>query len=170
MNILIIGNCGVGKTYAMKKFIEKYTCLQEKKVGLLRYNTNGWMNITGVYDGSTFEGSDKLSMSVMTSIQEYLNTEDGINIFEGDRFTNSTFIKAAKPTIIKILGSGKEGRLKRNSKQTQRHIDSIATRVNNINHTYEVDNSQTAVSIIETMIFNPSQNLNQYKPKQETLF
>lgn len=170
MNFLIIGNCGVGKTYTMQRLIEKYECNTEHSVGLIKYISNGWLNITGVYDGSTFQGSDKLSMSVMSSLDEFLRVIQGTTIYEGDRFTNSTFIKHAKPTIIKILGSGKQGRKMRNSTQTQRHIDSIATRVSNIPATYEVPNSTVAITLIENILFNPSTDLTQYKPQQQSLF
>ena len=178
MNILIIGNCGVGKTYVMTKLIELLNCNKKNKLGLMNYNTNGNINIVGNYDGSTFQGSDKLSMSVMTDVENYLRNVKGINIFEGDRFMNSKFITKAKPFIFKIKGSGKQGRKLRSSQQTERQIKSISTRVSNINSDAEMPNSQTLLIILKSALckFNTTieeelQLIKQmYKPKQTQLF
>lgn len=180
VNILIIGNCGVGKTYIMQNLIKKWDCNTPKAIGQLKYNTNGWLNISGVYDGGIFQGSDKLSMSVMQSVPEYLNIVKGVSIFEGDRFTNKNFIKLAKPYIIKINGSGKQGREQRGSSQTQRQIESIATRVNNINYDFSFDDSKLALiyliqlflnnNNIELITTNLDKQKNNYNPKQQQLF
>jgi len=60
LNILIIGNCGVGKTYVLKNIIKNFKCQEINNIGQLHYITNGYINVTGRYDNSTFEGSDKL--------------------------------------------------------------------------------------------------------------
>ena len=191
MNILIIGNCGVGKTYVMQQIIERFTCNQNKNVEQLHYVTNqtqelyknlhdkpttNIINIAGKYDGSTFQGSDRLSMSVMTSVPAFLNSTQGINIFEGDRFTNSKFITLARPFIIKILGNGKAGRLLRGSNQTERQIKSISTRVSNIQANVELDNSTIAKMTILDILSRKdyAQGLKElesvYKPAQSSLF
>jgi len=190
MNILIIGNCGVGKTYVMTELIDHFKCFTNKQVDQLHYSTNesqvlyntindkrptNKINIVGKYDGSTFQGSDRLSMSVMTSVDQYLNTVDGCNIFEGDRFTNGKFIAKAKPYIIKILGNGKQGRETRGSEQTDRQIKSISTRVNNITANVEVDNSSLLLVCLKNILYNNIQEelikfTNIYKPQQQSLF
>lgn len=190
MNILIIGNCGVGKTYIMTELINHFKCNQSKQLEQIHYNTNesqvlynkmndltplNKINIVGRYDGSTFQGSDRLSMSVMTSVDNYLSTVQGLNIFEGDRFTNGKFIAKAKPYIIKILGNGAEGRKLRGSEQTERQIKSISTRVSNISADAEVDNSTIALFCLKSILSNDIKKeltkfTDVYKPQQLNLF
>lgn len=181
VNILITGNCGVGKTYVLKQLIECFKLKNQNRIGLLNYLENSKYVVTGKYVGETFDGSDKLAMNVMSSVDEFLETNNNKVIFyEGDRFTNSKFIAKAKPFIIKILGDGKAGRQKRNSSQTQRHLKSIQTRVSNINADIEVNNSNVCISILLYCILHSNnlseltQNLNEQKAKntkqQTTLF
>lgn len=136
MNILVIGNCGVGKTWVMKRLIEQHNVNYRGKIGMFRFHYNDeHLVVAGKYDGSTFEGSDKLSMAVMRDIDKFnfwRENRDCITIAEGDRFMNKKYIEKMKPIIIQIQGNGEEGRLKRNSKQTDRHLKAINTRVNNI--------------------------------------
>ncbi len=72
LNILIIGNCGVGKTYTIKRIISRLKLIKEERVGLINSIENENYCVAGRYDGSTFEGSDKLSMSMMTSLDDFL--------------------------------------------------------------------------------------------------
>ena len=181
VNILITGNCGVGKTYILKELIKCTNLSKQNKTGLLNYIENSKYVITGKYVNDIFDGSDKLAMNVMSSLDEFLNENKGKIIFyEGDRFTNSKFIAKTNPFIIKILGNGKQGREKRNSNQTQRHLKSIQTRVNNIDADLELKNSTVCLSVLlhcilhsdDTVEFN--ENLNKqkliHKKKQTSLF
>lgn len=170
-NILIIGACGVGKTYVMQHIIKTYKANTPAKVGQLNYTTNGTVNVTGVYDGSTFQGSDRLSMSVMTSVDEYLQQATGVTFYEGDRFTNQKFIAKANPFIIRIQGNGEQGRKLRGSSQTDRQIKSIQTRVSNITPHVEVPNSTTLIHFIDDIVKgNTSGLLGMYAPQQQSLF
>lgn len=91
------------------------------------------MIVLGKYTGATFDGGDALSMAVMKDINIVKPFLQGKIVFaEGDRFTNGTFIKEFNPYIIRLYGSGAEGREKRGTEQTARHIKAIASRVNNI--------------------------------------
>lgn len=149
MIILIIGECGVGKTWVMKKLINK---TKGYKLGLYYFNENKKYIIIGKYDNSIFQGSDRLSMSVMSDLDKmlaYIKKSKKIAIFEGDRFMNSNFIKKSNPYIIKIKGDGAGGRLKRGSNQTERHLKSIKTRVSNIKENIEVENSDECLKIIQ---------------------
>jgi len=163
-NILLIGSAGTGKTWVMKSLINKFKCERRQKYGKFYFHTSDALVIVGKYDGTTFEGSDRLSMSVITDLDAFLSlTENKVVILEGDRFTNSKVIAKAKPIIIKILGDGLAGRLKRGSNQTERHLKSIATRVSNIPLTdrdYIVNNSGEALEII-TKIINGDEEINQ---------
>jgi ABC-type dipeptide/oligopeptide/nickel transport system ATPase component len=154
MRLLIVGKTGVGKTWLMKSLIEYYKVEKRLKIGKVYFHSNGNVHILGKYDGSTFEGSDRLSMSVITDLELFLHKTQGVIIAEGDRFTNSRFIRVAAPVVIKILGDGSEGRLKRGSNQTDRHIKAISTRVDNIIPKFEVQNSMEALTLIKKLIDN----------------
>ena len=127
------------------------------KANLFRFRIDGEKKIAilGVYDGTTFEGSDRLSMGIMKDAYKFrklqLQNEWSI-ICEGDRFTNSTFVTIFDPIIIKITNSGEAGRKLRNSHQSERHIKAIETRVSNINANYNVKNSSEALLLIKKMI------------------
>lgn len=154
-SILIIGCCGTGKTWVMKRIIKAYKLNAKGCVGLFKFRTNGKMLALGVYDDSTFEGGDKLSMGIMRDCAKFERARDKrgmLAICEGDRFTNKTFIETCKPYIVKIQGDGKEGRIKRNSKQSERHLTAIKTRVNNIDADVIAQDSQEAFDLIESII------------------
>lgn len=150
---LIIGAPGTGKTWLMQQLIEHYQInknVYSYQLGLYRYLKQGGVMILGVYDGSTFQGSDRLSMSVMTS-NDRIEPEfkEAKAVFcEGDRFTNSTFINRFNPIIIRINGDGELGRAIRGSSQTERQIKSITTRVGNITPDYEFNNSQQCLDYL----------------------
>ena len=152
MNILLVGACGVGKTWVMNQVLKENT-LWPGKIGKFKFHYNDSIVVLGVYDGSTFQGSDRLSMSVLTDLDKFLAwSRNKTIICEGDRFTNSTFINKAHPFIIKIKGDGEAGRKIRGSKQTERHIKSIATRVSNIKENIVKNDSEEAYRFIKTLI------------------
>jgi len=152
MNVLIIGECGVGKTWVMKQLLADYN-LQPGKIGKFKFHYNDDIVLIGVYDGSTFEGSDRLSMSLNTDLDNFLLWSNNKSVIcEGDRFTNSTFIKKATPIIFKIQGDGEVGRKIRGSKQTERHLKSIATRVSNIKEDVLAKDSEEAYYLIKKFI------------------
>lgn len=149
MIILIIGECGVGKTWVMKNLLNN---TKGYKLGLFLFHENEKTIIVGKYDNSIFQGSDKLSMSVMSDLNKmysYIKKSKKIAIFEGDRFMNGNFIKKCNPYIIKIKGDGAGGRLKRGSNQSERQLKTIKTRVKNIEFDVEVENSSECLKIIK---------------------
>lgn len=145
--ILLIGACGSGKTWVMKSLLKRLD-LKPCKFNLIRFMSDGKYCILGKYDGSKFEGSDRLSMGVAKDFKpfkELADKNDWTVICEGDRFTNSKFINVFEPFIIKIKDDGAKGRLKRKSNQTERQIKSIQTRINNIKSDKDVNNSEEAL-------------------------
>lgn len=154
--ILLIGGCGSGKTWVMKQILETLNT-KAAKISLFRFNIDEQKKIAilGVYDGSTFEGSDKLSMGIMkdVNLMRKLQLAKQITIIcEGDRFTNQTFIKAFNPIIIKIKDTGEKGRKLRKSTQSERQIKSIQTRVNNIEEHHIVEDSNKALELIKKIL------------------
>ena len=122
-------------------------------VGLYRWVEVDKYALLGVYDDTMFEGSDRLSMAVMGDNQEALiMLHDKIVFAEGDRFTNKTFIEDFNPYVIFIKDDGTKGRALRGSSQTERHIKSIQTRVNNIPYDCAVNTSEQALYLITNMI------------------
>lgn len=153
--ILLVGACGSGKTWVMSQLVAKLQANKRFKLGLFFFNTNGRVNIIGKYDGTMFQGSDRLSMGVMAEINRFIAATEGkLNLFEGDRFSNSTFIQAAKPFIVKIKDTGEAGRQRRGSTQTERHIKAINTRISKINANLEVGTSQQALDQLLNLISN----------------
>ncbi len=152
MIILIVGECGVGKTWVMSCLLKGQGQKTHKLGKFLFHETPDYI-VVGKYDGSVFQGSDRLSMSVMTDLDmmlRYVHSVDKITVFEGDRFMNKNFIKKATPFIIRILGDGKGGRLKRGSNQTERQLKTIKTRVSNIQNNIEAANSNECLEIIKS--------------------
>ena len=140
----------------MTNLIDLFQCHKESKVKLVRYNENedSKINIVGKYDGSMFEGSDKLAMNVSSSVDEYLEqtSQNNYNVFEGDRFSNGKFITKVEPLVLKILGDGEEGLKMRGSNQTERQLKSIKTRISNIEADIEFNNSEECLEFIDNYI------------------
>jgi hypothetical protein len=134
---LLIGACGSGKTWVMEQLIKEFKLNTPGKVGMFYFHRNEKIMCLGKYDGSKFQGSDKLSMAIMRDTPEFkkhITKNDYVVVCEGDRFMNDTFIKAMKTniTIIGITDDGSKGRKKRKSTQTERQIKSIQTRVSKL--------------------------------------
>ena len=153
--ILLIGPCGSGKTWVFKKIIKEYNLNINAKIKSIYFKTNKKLSVMGKYNGHIYDGSDRLSMSIMKDIGFLKSTQEKNDMFilaEGDRFMNKTFINKFNPYIIKILDDGSVGREKRNSKQTERQIKTIQTRVSNIKENKTVKNSLEALNTIKTLI------------------
>lgn len=154
--ILIIGAPGVGKTWLMNQLISHFNIDKRfcgYKTGLYQYLMKDGIIILGKYIGTIFDGSDRLSMAIMKDndmIRPVFRNAKLI-IGEGDRFTNSTFIQAFKPLVLKIKGDGAAGRLKRGSSQSERQIKSITTRVNNITPSLEFESSTECLNYIKSL-------------------
>jgi hypothetical protein len=167
---LLTGNCGTGKTWVMNRLRQTLQANTPKQVGQYHWLENDKVVILGRYDGSTFEGSDKLSMSVMADNKLVLPLWVGkIVIAEGDRFTNQTFIDAFKPLIIRIRGSGADGRVMRGSEQDEQHLLAIRTRVNNIFPDLIVEDSSEALEVLLNEVAAP-QLRRRARPEQQNLF
>jgi hypothetical protein len=155
-NILVIGCAGVGKTWLMKSVISTFNCNVKRKYGKFYWHCSDDVIVIGKYDGSTFEGSDRLSMSVISDLDGFLLLNQGkVIIMEGDRFTNRRVLERTEPTIIKIMGDGLAGRVKRGSNQSERQLKSITTRVGNIpmgHNDLTASNSVEAMEIITKLI------------------
>lgn len=171
---LVIGACGTGKTWIMKQLIASLNIKEAGQCGLYHMvrNEDKKVIVLGKYDGSMFEGSDRLAMNIMADNYKFINLFANCNytlIAEGDRFTNNTFIKDFNPTILRVNGNGKEGRIKRGSEQTERHLKSIATRVKNIQSDYEFEDSSECFDwLLKTLLEPDRQHFAQISKKKIT--
>jgi len=154
-SILIIGQCGSGKTWLCKQLIKQYKLDQSCKIKTIHFKSDGQISVMGKFVGDVFDGTDRLSMSVMkdiNSLQYVQKKHNMLIIAEGDRFMNKTFINKFNPFILKINDDGTKGRKLRNSQQTERQIKTIRTRVKNIQHNKEVKNSNDAFEFLKEQI------------------
>lgn len=179
--ILITGVCGTGKTWVMKQLIDDYALNSSTQNTLYHWRQNdeafnlglvdSKIAVLGKYDGSMFEGSDRFAMNIMAKnaeVKPVLDTYDFI-IAEGDRFTNQTFIKDFQPIIVRVAGDGAEGRAKRGSEQSERHIKSITTRVSNIEPDFIVKDSAECLDFLRREIAG-KRILAKHEPIKTTLF
>lgn len=97
LNLRIVGMGGepaIGKTTIFKRLREHFAGVtREFKFGLVRGLADERMStiIAGVYDGSTWEGCDKLSMAVQPDFEKMLTKLKDMACtvyFEGDRLFN----------------------------------------------------------------------------------
>lgn len=92
---LIGGLPATGKTTLMRQIRTKLGNYTKKEHGLLRYEDYPNHVVLGIYDDSTFDGTDKLSMAVMKDTTSFLLTNAKKVLVEGDRLFNKKFIDAA---------------------------------------------------------------------------
>lgn len=136
--IAIGGEPGTGKTTLIKKVKDNYSTIPFK-YGLVRgeYDKERGIYFIGIYDGSTFEGSDKLSMAVNKDFLKFLEyLKDGVVVFEGDRLFNASLFLKEYSFDIYVLTASKstlEERYKeRGSNQTETFLKSRRTKIKNI--------------------------------------
>jgi hypothetical protein len=156
---LIIGNCGVGKTYVLRKLLSNMPQNKPQKLGQVYFHQEGAVGILGKYVGGVFDGSDRLSMSVAADfpkLHRYAKANHVSLIGEGDRFMNKTFIDLFAPVVLHIQGTGEEGRARRGSAQTERQLKSIATRVSNIHAHHKFKDSEACYQFLKQAIAEAS--------------
>ena len=147
--IAVGGEPATGKTTLMFKIIDMaddwVTCKPEKLLDAL-YSKKLNTYVLGKYEkGSTFQGTDRLSMAVQPDAEKFIDTlnyeDSDVNIiFEGDRLFNSKFLEhIANNTnqfTVVILEADKDvvkqRHIDRNDTQTEKFINSRKTKLDNI--------------------------------------
>ena len=80
--IAIGGEPATGKTTLVKSILMRFKPLKKFKYGLVQglYNERLKLYIIGVYDGSIFSGTDKLSMAVQPDFIKLIGKLEGCTI------------------------------------------------------------------------------------------
>lgn len=135
--IAIGGEPGTGKTELMRQMMRDFT-LTPFNYGNLRgmYDEYKKVYFIGVYDGSIFDGTERLSIKANADFVKFLNYADGIVVFEGDRLFTHKTLSLDYPFIKVVLTASndvKETRLqlKRNN-LTQGFIQRKTSKLHNI--------------------------------------
>ena len=136
----IAGVPACGKTTLFKQIrVQLFSESKEFRDGKVRGIESGCYKMLGVFDGSLFEGTDKLSMTVINDAISYINKlkedESKFVVFvEGDRLFNHRFITETKATLLlldaneKILNSR---HVQRGDVQTDTFLRSRRSKVEN---------------------------------------
>ncbi len=97
--IAAYGVPGVGKTWAVYRFLKEVGFGESKKIGLVLYHDLGNTAVVGLYNGEKFQGTDKMSMAVAPSFAEFFSVMKAqgkqLIIGEGDRVNNWPFLDNA---------------------------------------------------------------------------
>lgn len=150
MKVKVIYVAGVpasGKTTLFKRLREYFfETSKEFKEGKVRGIENGCFKMLGVFDGSTFEGTDRLSMTVIGDAIDYINRQEkmpnrSVVFVEGDRLFNYRFLAETKASIIILDASPevlKQRHIQRGDNQTEAFLQSRRTKVENFAKKYHI--------------------------------
>ena len=147
--IYIAGVPASGKSTLFKqvrqRLFEGATDFKEGKVRGLE-STDGHYKMLGVFDGSTFEGTDKLSMTVIDDAIAYIkglseHPEKYVVFVEGDRLFNYRFLAETKATLLLLDANErilKSRHIERGDTQTDTFLKSRRSKVENFAKKYNV--------------------------------
>lgn len=96
----------------------------------------GKYKMIGVFDGSTFEGTDKLSMTVIGDAIDYIKglDEKSVVFVEGDRLFKYRFLSETRATLLLIDANErvlKQRHIERGDNQTETFLKSRRSKVEN---------------------------------------
>lgn len=106
---------------------------------------DGHFKMIGVFDGSTFEGTDKLSMTVIDDTIGYIKglnevEQKSVVFVEGDRLFNIRFLSETKALLLLIDANErvlKARHLERGDNQTETFLKSRRSKVENFISRYK---------------------------------
>lgn len=138
--IYIAGVPASGKSAIVESFVSR---LQDndnpepRRFGKLRGNRFGHVHVLGIYDGSVFGGTDKLSMTVINDAISYCLSlgENDVVIAEGDRLFNARFLCATSAIVIMIDAHDKilkERHRQRGDQQREAFLKRCRSKVENM--------------------------------------
>ncbi len=148
--VAVGGQPGTGKTTLFRKYMESksWKTVEPAKLVSAMYNEELDLYILGKYqEGETFAGTDRLSMAVQPSLQEWLKTHTSNILFEGDRVFNQSFLEYCMElpntelvvTYLKAPKQLLEQRYKdRGSDQSEQFLRGRETKYSNILSNFEL--------------------------------
>ena len=137
--IAVGGVPATGKTTLIKSILNNFKPLTKFKFGLIQGVRSKLLRIyvIGVYDNSTFAGTDKLSMACQPDFFKFVNklSDNDLVIFEGDRLFNQSLFDKVDCDII-VLEADKDILIDRHidhrDNQTEKFIQAKFTKIRNI--------------------------------------
>lgn len=149
MNAKVIFVAGVpasGKTTLFKGIRERFFSRSiEFRQGKARgvQSEDGRFKMLGVFDGSTFEGTDRLSMTVIDDAISYIKEqkERTVIFIEGDRLFNFRFLNEVRASVILIDALPEilaERHKARGDNQTETFLQSRRSKVENFARKYNI--------------------------------
>lgn len=147
--VYVAGVPASGKSTLMKRVRAlSFVNSTEFKFGKCRgiKSENGRLYMLGVFDGSNFEGTDKLPMDVINDAIAFIKTLDSkeerfVVFAEGDRLFNIRFLNEVKAVLLLIDASSEElaaRHLTRGDNQTETFLKRCRSKVENFANQYNV--------------------------------
>lgn len=162
-----------GKSTMMRAVRDRFfDCSEPFSHGLCKGITSadGHYHMLGVFDGSLFEGTDRLSMAVINDALAYvaaLRSECGRHVVfvEGDRLFNYRFLSETKAVLLLIDANERvlaQRHIERGDEQTERFLRSRRSKVENFiarHHVQRLWNNTTEdMTRILTYLTNEAEN------------
>lgn len=168
MNTKVIFIAGVpasGKTTLFKRIREAlFANPTEFKHGKARgvQSENGHYKMLGVFDGSTFEGTDRLSMTVIGDAIDYIKSLEqlptrSVVFVEGDRLFNFRFLQETRASLILLDATPEvlaQRHKERGDNQTETFLQSRRTKVENFATKYRIGRAYNNTPEDAERIFN----------------
>ena len=142
------GEPATGKTSLINKLMSSKKFKKFKYKKILNYLKSGDTIIFGKYEGSCFDGTDRLSMAVQPVAEQFLikNKDSSYTIiFEGDRLFNKKFLKFSSgicETIVVVLSASEKVKHSRHKErkdtQPETFLKSRKTKIQNIYKSFQI--------------------------------
>ena len=148
----VAGRPGTGKTTLFREFIKvnSWVNVEPKRSLPALYSQEKDLYILGKYqEGELFAGTDRLSMSIQPTAEEFIKETSSNVLFEGDRLTNGKFYDFLMNlpdaeisfTVLNVPTSTLNQRYKeRGSEQSDSFLRGPETKINNIMSNFDYRN------------------------------
>jgi hypothetical protein len=156
--VFFVGEPGTGKTTRMREILAEYRKVEVDEMvvdGPVKYHRFNKQKVLvlGIYDDSTFAGTDRLSKSCGPTFRQWLiDNEDKYRdwgmFMEGERFMNDKTLptlfeqESMKLVCLKVSEAELERRrVARNNTQNEKWLKGMKTRVANVckNYSHEIE-------------------------------